>query len=433
MGRARRKGGGSAHVAGAWPPELRDLQRRGGMSPDWHEATHGRGGGVGGIEENSFITSPYFKDVPEDLLHALTRRPLSAKERMSILDYLPPSVLPPLYDPVLQALWRNEWQRLEREGIVDPQAERAVQRVWYEGLESATSEQAGSAISPVSSFANSKRPTSALWAAVVSDDSWDQLADRIDEWSGEDQEGALRFVQDEILGSSAYLRLLQSRSAPLLGVPSSSFYESVWSIMSISRLTEDSPFYSPDDYSLEGILAELNIRLENNFSPEEIEALSSVPFYSGNLGVAMHGGSSALYALAMSEMFGAKRLYASRLRGARDRTVARCMLRLLDTTESGELRTDTSISSENDAHERFRASLKDFALGYGDNPLQGWSFVFQEQPERWNNIIRELEDNRSWATRPSAAKDFEDWLGEVHWSGRIEEDLLDFLENRVAP
>ena len=50
MGRARgtKKDRGTGEPApGRWPPELQDLQRRGGMSPDWHEATHGRSGGVG--------------------------------------------------------------------------------------------------------------------------------------------------------------------------------------------------------------------------------------------------------------------------------------------------------------------------------------------------------------------------------------------------
>lgn len=39
--------------AGNWSPELIDLQRRGGMSPDWHEVTHGRGKGVGEIDDRS--------------------------------------------------------------------------------------------------------------------------------------------------------------------------------------------------------------------------------------------------------------------------------------------------------------------------------------------------------------------------------------------
>ena len=49
MGRARGKKGdrGTGEPApGRWPPELRDLQQRGGMSPDWHEAAHGRGAGI---------------------------------------------------------------------------------------------------------------------------------------------------------------------------------------------------------------------------------------------------------------------------------------------------------------------------------------------------------------------------------------------------
>ena len=67
MGRARgtKKDRGTGEPApgrGAWPPELQDLQRRGGMSPDWHEAWHGRGdstlseeGAWRDSEERSFV------------------------------------------------------------------------------------------------------------------------------------------------------------------------------------------------------------------------------------------------------------------------------------------------------------------------------------------------------------------------------------------
>ena len=60
MGRARgtKKDRGTGEPApgrGAWPPELQDLQRRGGMSPDWHEAAHGRGSGVADYPERSLV------------------------------------------------------------------------------------------------------------------------------------------------------------------------------------------------------------------------------------------------------------------------------------------------------------------------------------------------------------------------------------------
>lgn len=50
MGRARgtaKNRGKPVEGRGAWPPELLDLQRRGGMSPDWHDTWHERGQGVG--------------------------------------------------------------------------------------------------------------------------------------------------------------------------------------------------------------------------------------------------------------------------------------------------------------------------------------------------------------------------------------------------
>ena len=64
MGRARgtkKNRGAGEPVPGRWPPELQDLQRRGGMAPDWHEATHGLGRGVGTVigpvleEDGAFI------------------------------------------------------------------------------------------------------------------------------------------------------------------------------------------------------------------------------------------------------------------------------------------------------------------------------------------------------------------------------------------
>ena len=69
MGRARgtKKNRGSGEPApGRWPPELEDLQRRGGMSPDWHEATHAPGRGVGPIGESS--QDPFSFDDRETVL-----------------------------------------------------------------------------------------------------------------------------------------------------------------------------------------------------------------------------------------------------------------------------------------------------------------------------------------------------------------------------
>ena len=51
MGRSRGLKRDNKPAEGRWPPELRDLQRRGGMSPDWHEATHGRSRGVAGFSD----------------------------------------------------------------------------------------------------------------------------------------------------------------------------------------------------------------------------------------------------------------------------------------------------------------------------------------------------------------------------------------------
>lgn len=60
MGRAR--GTKRSAAPGRWPPELLDLQRRGGMAPDWHEAWHERGQSVPQTvfynpDENTFLFS----------------------------------------------------------------------------------------------------------------------------------------------------------------------------------------------------------------------------------------------------------------------------------------------------------------------------------------------------------------------------------------
>ena len=112
MGRARgtkrdRGTGEPTPGRGAWPPELRDLQRRGGMSPDWHEATHGRGSGTGKV-----ATDPFPLVHRGDIL-SMQREPWSAARRYELLRRanIQGRLLPG--NPLVRALFENEWMRLE--------------------------------------------------------------------------------------------------------------------------------------------------------------------------------------------------------------------------------------------------------------------------------------------------------------------------------
>ena len=116
MGRARRQKIQAAEPSrGTWPPELRDLQRRGGMSPDWHEATHSMGRGVGSLSgRRSALLSPFFAD---DLPGDLGRRALSSQERKDLLASMivPDGEVPTRDDPVVRAILEGEWRRVREE------------------------------------------------------------------------------------------------------------------------------------------------------------------------------------------------------------------------------------------------------------------------------------------------------------------------------
>ena len=109
MGRARGRKGDH------WPPELRDLQRRGGMSPDWHEAAHRRGGGVGNFLATQEKVSQVFALSGEEI-RSLKGEPWSgwrireifAKVRQENLHLLDTD------DPLVQALWEQERLRIQR-------------------------------------------------------------------------------------------------------------------------------------------------------------------------------------------------------------------------------------------------------------------------------------------------------------------------------
>ena len=115
MGRARRQKIQAAEPAtgrGAWPPELEDLQRRGGMAPDWHEATHGLGGGVGSMER---LFSPVFAECSQETHEALRSRRLRTAETFEIISKVSVPDLENLdkSDPFVHSLWLQEKMRTQ--------------------------------------------------------------------------------------------------------------------------------------------------------------------------------------------------------------------------------------------------------------------------------------------------------------------------------
>ena len=115
MGRARRKDGVSSKMTeGRWPPELEDLQRRGGMSPDWHQATHGRGRGVDSVGQANTFSVVFPGPRPEDY-EALRREDQDPLYRLSLLESYNEEALQDLDvdDPFVQALWEQERLRIE--------------------------------------------------------------------------------------------------------------------------------------------------------------------------------------------------------------------------------------------------------------------------------------------------------------------------------
>lgn len=122
MGRARgtRKDRGSGEPApgrGAWPPELRDLQRRGGMAPDWHDTWHAAGEGVEPVTGGLF--SPIFPQADmethlrlrESIVSFGAIRQMIAGASEAQLDSLDTD------DPFVASLWQQE--RLRVQALLD--------------------------------------------------------------------------------------------------------------------------------------------------------------------------------------------------------------------------------------------------------------------------------------------------------------------------
>ena len=118
MGRARgRKGDrGTGEIApgrGAWPPELEDLQRRGGMSPDWHDMWHGRGQGLGEVADADLGSSMLFVSVSQETLHDLRERPFTPWERAKLFEGPFGDRAMEERDPFVQSLWMQERMRMQ--------------------------------------------------------------------------------------------------------------------------------------------------------------------------------------------------------------------------------------------------------------------------------------------------------------------------------
>lgn len=111
MGRAR--GSKNRGASSNWPPEMRDLQARGGMSPDWHERWHQAGGGLGEIPAIQEKTSPVFLLSSEEI-RSLKENPWDRWQILEIFNKVRPDLLYSLGpdDPVIEALWQQERLRL---------------------------------------------------------------------------------------------------------------------------------------------------------------------------------------------------------------------------------------------------------------------------------------------------------------------------------
>lgn len=113
MGRAR----GTNKTRSAWPEELRDLQRRGGMAPDWHETWHGAGEGVREAPERFF--SSVFPGVPYEYFVGLRSSPQNFQYIVETISFCDPDRLPDLRedDDVVDSLWKQE--RLRTEAVME--------------------------------------------------------------------------------------------------------------------------------------------------------------------------------------------------------------------------------------------------------------------------------------------------------------------------
>ena len=202
MGRARgKKGdrgtGDPASGRGAWAPELEDLQRRGGMSPDWHQAVHGRGRGVE-------LRLESFPHVNTQTLRDLYTAPwMRYRTRQLLLGYSRGVSLQG--DRVIEALFENEWMRMH---------------LWADRYEGATGERSilqdikREDIFPLwqNSFVRSLEdpersehyvPSSSLFCPyffndILSDKKLlSRLLEEWDLWGEVDPEGFAEFIQDE--------------------------------------------------------------------------------------------------------------------------------------------------------------------------------------------------------------------------------------------
>lgn len=110
MGRAR----GTKRTRGSWPPELLDLQRRGGMAPDWHDTWHGPGGGMREVRSAKMF-SPVFPQISSDDHAALRREEQDPLYRLSILEGYNEDALDGLHkaDPLVESWWYQERLRVE--------------------------------------------------------------------------------------------------------------------------------------------------------------------------------------------------------------------------------------------------------------------------------------------------------------------------------